>query len=68
MATTKKKTQKYDIQDFEARGTLEQIAKSLGRLAFEISSADPEEIDDNNDEELSFYDDGVVSCSLFPMA
>ncbi len=63
-----KKVQRYDIQDFEARGTLEEIAKALSRLSFEVSITDAKVIDDNNDENQAFYDDGVVSCSLYPLA
>jgi hypothetical protein len=64
----KNKEHQYIIEDFNARGTLKEIAASLSKLAFNISTADPKEVDDNNDEDQSFYDDGKVSCSLFPLA
>lgn len=63
-----KREKKYSIEDFEATGTLEQIASSLMKLAHEISTATKTAIDDNNDEEQPFYSDIHVSCTLFPMA
>ncbi len=66
MAT--KKEQKYDIQDFEARGTLEQISKSLSKLSFEMSTTDAKQIDELNDDQQPFYSDEYISCTLFPLA
>lgn len=63
-----KEEQKYDIQDFEANGTLEQISKSLSRLAFEISTTDINTINENNDDEQPFYSDQFISCTIFPRA
>jgi hypothetical protein len=64
------KVQKYTIRDFTVIGTPKEIQSSLSRLAFElsilVSGIDAEAIDD--DEQSSSYDDGVVSCTLYPMA
>lgn len=63
-----KKTQKYTIQDFECIGTLTEIESALSKLQFDISCTDADTIDEINDNNESFYDDGVVSCTLLPMA
>lgn len=63
------KEQEYDLE-IECTGTRKEVVKALNALARAIDA--PEEfdtiVDDNNDEGMPFYDDGIIHCNITPMA